>query len=107
MSVPESECTRLSCIGCRESCSARANQGRQQPTPAGACFQRALAAARRQGARTLELRAAMSLRRLLEHADGRAREEAHRTLADVYTTFKSGFDTADLREARALLTSPL
>jgi class 3 adenylate cyclase/tetratricopeptide (TPR) repeat protein len=72
---------------------------------AGACFQRALAAARRQGARALELRAAMSLSRLLEHADGQARQEAHRALAEVYATFKSGFDTADLREARALLSS--
>jgi predicted ATPase len=72
---------------------------------AGACFQRALAAARRQGARALELRAAMSLSRLLEHADGGAREEARRALAEVYATFTTGFDTADLREARALLGS--
>jgi adenylate cyclase len=72
---------------------------------AGACFQRALAASRRQGARALELRAAMSLSRLLEHADGRAREEARRALAEVYSTFKTGLDTDDLREARALLSS--
>jgi predicted ATPase len=71
---------------------------------AGACFQRALAAARRQRARALELRAAMSLSRFFEHADGRARDETHRALAEVYATFKSGFDTADLREARALLS---
>jgi adenylate cyclase len=70
----------------------------------GACFQRALAAARRQGARALELRAAMSLSRLFEHAAGQAREEARQALATVYATFKSGFDTADLREARALLS---
>jgi predicted ATPase len=72
---------------------------------AGACFQRALVAARRQGARALELRAAMSLSRLFEHAAGQAREEARLALAEVYATFKSGFDTADLREARALLSS--
>jgi len=72
---------------------------------ASACFQRALAAARRQRARALELRAAMSLSRLFEHADGCARDEAHRALAEVYATFKTGFDTADLREARALLSS--
>ncbi len=74
-------------------------------TDAEACFRRALAAARRQGAKALELRAAMSLNRLFERADGRASEEARRVLAEVYATFKTGFDTADLREARALLGS--
>jgi len=71
---------------------------------ASACFQRALSAAHRQGARALELRAAMSLSRLFEHAAGQAREEARHALATVLATFKSGFDTADLREARALLS---
>jgi hypothetical protein len=45
----------------------------------------------------------MSLSRFFEHAD--ARDEAHRALAEVYATFKTGFDAADLREARALLSS--
>jgi predicted ATPase len=47
------------------------------------------------------LRAALSLARLLA-AQGE-RDEARRTLADVYTSFTEGFDTADLREASALL----
>jgi predicted ATPase len=65
------------------------------------CFRRAIEIARRQEARSWELRAALSLARVLA-AEGE-REEARRTLADVYTSFNEGFDTADLREARALL----
>jgi len=65
------------------------------------CFRRAIDIARRQEARSWELRAAMSLARLLA-AEGE-RDEARRTLADVYTSFTEGFDTADLREASALL----
>ena len=59
--------------------------------------------ARRQGARSFELRAATSLARLLEH-QGR-REEAYAALAPVYGWFTEGFDTADLRAAKALLGS--
>jgi predicted ATPase len=65
------------------------------------CFRRAVEIARRQEARSWELRAALSLARLL--AGERARDEARRTLADVYSSFTEGFDTADLREARAFL----
>jgi DNA-binding SARP family transcriptional activator/predicted ATPase len=65
------------------------------------CFRRAIEIARRQEARSWELRAALSLARLL--AAERERDEARRTLADVYTSFTEGFDTADLREARAFL----
>jgi len=68
---------------------------------AGACFQRALAAARRQGARALELRAAMSMARLWR--DQGKRNEAHDLLAPVYGWFTEGFDTHDLMEAKALL----
>ena len=66
-----------------------------------ACFDQALAIARRQEAKSLELRAAMSLSRLWQ-AQGR-RDEARTLLAEVYGWFTEGFDTADLREARALL----
>ena len=64
-------------------------------------FQRALDVARRQEARSLELRAAMSLTRLW-HRQGK-RKEAHDPLAEVYAWFTEGFDTADLQEAKALL----
>jgi predicted ATPase len=56
---------------------------------------------RRQQARSLELRAAMSLARLWQHQGKRA--EAHALLAEVYGWFTEGFDTADLQEAKALL----
>jgi hypothetical protein len=59
----------------------------------------ALAAAR--GERALELRAATSLARVL--ADGGRRAEARQPLADVLASFTEGFDTADVRAARALL----
>jgi predicted ATPase len=64
-------------------------------------FQRALDVARRQEAKSLELRAAMSLSRLW-HQQGK-RKEAHDLLAEVYAWFTEGFDTADLRDAKALL----
>jgi predicted ATPase len=65
------------------------------------CFRQALAIARRQEARSWELRAASSLARLLI-AEGR-RDEARRSLAEIYGWFTDGFDTADLREAKGLL----
>jgi predicted ATPase len=68
---------------------------------AAACFQHALAVARRQEAKALELRAAMSLARLWQRQGKRA--EAYELLAPVYGWFTEGFDTADLREANALL----
>jgi adenylate cyclase len=65
------------------------------------CFQQALDVARRQQARSLELRAAMSLARLWQR-QGR-RDEARQLLAEVYGWFTEGFATADLQEAKALL----
>ena len=65
------------------------------------CFQQALAIARRQQAKSLELRAAMSLGRLWHQQDKHG--EAYAVLAPIYTWFTEGFDTADLQEARALL----
>ena len=64
------------------------------------CFRRAIEIARSQAARSWELRAALSLARLLV-AEGQ-RDEAKRTLV-VYDWFTEGLDTADLREAKALL----
>ena len=77
--------------GCPRSSSAEAE----------ACFQQALAIARRQQAKSWELRAAMSLSRLWQQQGKRA--EAHELLAPIYGWFTEGFDTADLQEAKALL----
>jgi DNA-binding winged helix-turn-helix (wHTH) protein/tetratricopeptide (TPR) repeat protein len=68
---------------------------------AEACFQQALALARRQQAKSWELRAAMSLARLWQRQGKRA--EARELLAEIYGWFTEGFDTADLRDAKALL----
>jgi predicted ATPase len=64
-------------------------------------LQQALDVARRQEARSLELRAAISLSRLW-HQQGK-QKEAHDLLAEVYAWLTEGFDTADLQEAKALL----
>jgi predicted ATPase len=68
---------------------------------AEACFQQALAIARRQQAKSWELRAATSLARLWQQQGKRA--EAYDLLAPIYGWFTEGFDTADLQEAKALL----
>jgi predicted ATPase len=68
---------------------------------AEACLQHALAVARRQQAKSWELRAAMSLSRLWQQQGKRA--EAYELLAPIYGWFTEGFDTADLQDARALL----
>ena len=54
-----------------------------------------------QSAKSLELRATISLSRLLQKQD--KREEAHRLLAEIYNWFTEGFETADLKEAKKLL----
>jgi predicted ATPase len=71
------------------------------PAEAEAWLQRALDVARRQEAKSLELRAAMSLARLWQQQG--KRDEARELLVLVYDWFTEGFDTADLQEARALL----
>ena len=77
----------------------------QQPEPlqaeAETWLQQALAVARRQQAKSLELRAAMSLARLWQQQG--KRQAAHDLLAPVYEWFTEGFDTADLQEAKGLL----
>jgi predicted ATPase len=75
--------------------------GRGLESEAEACFRQALDVARRQQAKSLELRAAMSLARLWQQQGKRA--EARQLLKDIYGWFTEGFDTADLQEARALL----
>jgi predicted ATPase len=78
----------------------------QHPIPntqaeAEACFHKALEVAQQQSARSLELRAAMSLARLWQQ-QGKKRE-AHQLLSGIYGWFTEGFDTVDLKEAKALL----
>ena len=68
---------------------------------AEACFQDALKVARGQSAKSLELRAAMSLSRLWQRQGKKA--EAQNLLAEVYGWFTEGFDTADLKQAKLLL----
>jgi len=87
------------------------NPNTQLPTPsthteadAEACFLRAIEIARRQQAKSLELRAATSLARLWQRQGKKA--EAHQLLSPIYTWFTEGFETKDLQEAKALLTEP-
>jgi predicted ATPase len=68
---------------------------------AAACFRQALAAARRQQAKSWELRAAVSWSRLWQRQGQRV--DARALLAPIYGWFPEGFDTADLQEAKALL----
>jgi predicted ATPase len=68
---------------------------------AEAYFERALAVARAQQAKSWELRAAMSMARLWR--DQGKRQQARKLLAPVYGWFTEGFGTLDLKEAEALL----
>jgi hypothetical protein len=68
---------------------------------AEACFLAAIEAARRQQARSWELRATISLAKLWQGQGNRT--EAYQLLAPVYEWFTEGFDTPDMQEARALL----
>ena len=76
-------------------------QSAAHPEAAEAQLQQALAVARRQQAKSWELRAAMSLARLWQQQGKRS--EAYELLAPIYGWFTEGFDTADLQEAKALL----
>ena len=75
--------------------------GEPDTAKAEAYFERALAVARQQQAKSFELRAAMSMARLWR--DQGKRDEARDLLAPVYGWFTEGFDTRDLKEAKALL----
>jgi adenylate cyclase len=95
-------------------------QSLQKPNPksqegAEACFHKAIDVARHQQAKSLELRAVMSLVRLrqqqglgpgvrtTQRKTHTALTEAHQMLSEVYSWFTEGFDTKDLQEAKALL----
>ena len=65
------------------------------------CLLDAIDIARRQSAKLFELRATVSLARLLR--DANRRDEARTMLTEIYKWFTEGFDTADLKDAKALL----
>jgi class 3 adenylate cyclase len=74
------------------------------PDPQGeaeACFHKAIAIARRQSAKSWELRSATSLARLWQQQG--KQKEAHQLLSEIYSWFTEGFDTADLKDAKTLL----
>jgi predicted ATPase len=75
--------------------------GRGEEETAANCFQTAIEIARGQRARSWELRATMSLARLLKK-QGKP-DEARTMLAEIYSWFTEGFDTADMKDAKALL----
>jgi predicted ATPase len=77
---------------------AQSSLGEQQ---AEACFQSALRIAQGQSAKSLELRAAMSLSRLWQRQGKTA--QARQLLGEIYGWFTEGFDTVDLKQAKALL----
>jgi tetratricopeptide (TPR) repeat protein len=77
----------------------RTKQGWREPAEADFC--KALTLAHSMGAKAYELRATMSLARLLRDSD--RRDEAHAMLAEIYNWFTEGFDTPDLKDAKALL----
>ena len=86
---------------------------------AEACFHKAIEVAQRQQAKSLELRAVMSLVRLrqqqaaqeesrvTDHALSTRLDEAHTMLSSIYNWFTEGFDTKDLQEAKVLLAELL
>jgi predicted ATPase len=79
----------------------RAQQDHALASQAEACFSHALEVARSQQARSLELRATMSLSRLWQRQGKRV--EARQLLAEIYSWFTEGFGTADLQDAKLLL----
>ena len=82
--------------------STRAVSSRRSTVSAAEnCFNQAIEIAQQQETKSLELRAAMSLAQLYQNQD--RQQEAHDALAPVYESFTEGFDTTDLREARALI----
>lgn len=80
---------------------AEVNENATAVARAKECFHDAIRIARQQKAKSWELRASMSLARLYQQLD--KREAARNLLAEIYDTFHEGFETADLREAKALL----
>jgi predicted ATPase len=85
----------------RGELTLKQSRGRSPESEAEECFRKAIEIARRQSAKSLELRAVVSLSRLWQRQG--KRQEARQRLAEIYGWFTEGFDTQDLQEARALL----
>ena len=98
-SEPDNGTTRRSCIGLRANCCWATTH--RMPLRRSNHFTSALDIARKQRAKSWELRASNSLARLLR--DSNRREEARSMLDEIYRSFTEGFDTADLKDARTLL----
>jgi len=73
----------------------------QNADEAQRCFERAIEVSRQQQGKSFELRATTSLARLL--ASQGHRDKSRARLAEIYNWFTEGFDTADLKDAKALL----
>ena len=82
----------------QESKEQRAGRRKQEVEE---CFRKAIEIAQKQQAKSLELRATVSLARLWQQQN--KQHEAHSMLSDIYNWFTEGFDTRDLQEAKALL----
>jgi tetratricopeptide (TPR) repeat protein len=85
----------------QEGKDQEANDKDENVSEAEACFHKGLEVSRSQNAKSLELRAAMSLGRLWQKQGKKG--EAHKLLAEIYGWFTEGSDTADLKEAKELL----
>jgi predicted ATPase len=81
--------------------SLKSQVSREVKDEAEGCFLKAIEIARRQSAKSWELRATVSLARLWQQQG--KRKQAHKMLAKIYGWFTEGFDTADLKEAKTLL----
>ena len=86
-------------LGLQQASMQRLEGGVQKE--AEECFGEAIEIARQQQAKSLELRATMSLARLWQQHGKQT--EAHQMLSEIYGWFTEGFDTKDLQEAKALL----
>ncbi len=101
--------TRRRCGGSRErlrfSGKLQVTSRKSQVEEAEACFHKAIEIAQKQSAKSLELRAVMSLARLWQEQG--KQDEAQQLLAEIYDWFTEGFDTADLKDAKVLLVELL
>jgi predicted ATPase len=98
----EAEAYRLKGELLRQEAEGRGQKAeKESEAEAEACYRKAIEVAHRQQAKSLELRAVKSLSRLWQKQGNQ--EEARKILDEIYSWFTEGFDTVDLREAKALL----